>query len=205
MKTGKVIISSCEITVEVGKKVDVSFYSHGSVDRHGNCETENFVTSGAYFEHSYERTFIEIHVDKIRGSHDTQTGEVTFNNGVRAPFNDKVLRDAFVGTIIWDAKEPNCSATVSQIYLGKAEVHYHRATLEGKGKGSTLHAALSDHDPLNAVVMVKSGNQFAGLVLQQPLHLCDRRCYSTQIQGIAVCLLRDQEQPLPRTAFKSFF
>ena len=205
MKTGKVIISGREIAVEVGKKVDVSFYSHGSVDRNGNCETEDFVSGGAYFEHSYERTFIEIHVDKIRGSHDTQTGEVTFNNGVRAPFNDEVLRDAFVGTIVWDAKEPNCSATVSQIYLGKAEVHYHRATLEGNGKGSALHAALSDHDPLNAVVMVKSGSQFAGLVLQQPLHLCDRRCYSTHIQGIAVCLLRDQEQPLPRTAFKSSF
>ncbi len=205
MKTGKVIISGREITVEVGKKVDVSFYSHGSVDRHGNCETENFVSGGAYFKHSYERTFIKIHVDKIRGSHDTQTEEVTFNNNVRAPFNDKVLRDAFVGTIVWDAMEPNCSATVSQIYLGKAEVHYHRATLEGKGKGSALHAALSDHDPLNAVIMVKSGSQFAGLVLQQPLHLCDRRCYSTHIQGIAVRLLRNQEQPLPRTAFKSSF
>ncbi len=83
-------------------------------------------------------------MDKIRGSHDTQTGKVTFNNGVRlrAPFKDEVLRDAFVGTIVWDAKEPNCSATVSQIYLGKAEVHYHRATLEAKGKGNALHAAL---------------------------------------------------------------
>ncbi len=86
-----------------------------------------------------------------------------------------------------------------------AEVHYHRATLEAMGKGSALHAAISDPDPLNAVVMVKSGSQFAGLVLQQPLHFCDRRCYSTHIQGIAVCLLRDQEQPLPRKAFKSSF
>ncbi len=65
MKTVKVVISGSEITVEVGKKVNVSFFSHGSVDRHGNCETENFVSGGAYFEHSYERTFIGIHVDKI--------------------------------------------------------------------------------------------------------------------------------------------
>ncbi len=100
MKTGKVVISGREITVEVGKKVDISFYFHGSVDCHRNCETENFVSGGAYFEHSYERTFIEIHMDKIRGSHDTQSGEVTFNNGVRAPFNNEVLRDAFVGTIV---------------------------------------------------------------------------------------------------------
>ncbi len=82
------------------ESVDISFYFHGSVDCHRNCETENFVSGRAYFEHSYERTFIEIHMNKIRGSHDTQSGEVTFNNGVRAPFNNEVLRDAFVGTIV---------------------------------------------------------------------------------------------------------
>ncbi len=94
---------------------------------------------------------------------------------------------------------------MSHVYLGKAEIHYHQATLQVKGKAGTLHAALSDHDPPNAIVMVKSGNQYAGLVLQQPLHLCDRCCYSTHIQGVTVCLLRDQEQPIPKTAFKSSF
>ncbi len=205
MTTSKVHIEGKEIEVEVGKKRDFSFFSHGWVDTKGNCETEDFVSGGTYFEDSYERTFVEVHIDRIRGFHDTQTGDVIFNNGVRAPFKDEVLRDAFVGTIVWDAQEPNCSATVSQVYLGKAEIHYHRATLETRSKAGTLHAALSDHDPQNAIVMVKSGAQYAGLVLQQPLHLCDRRCYSTHIQGIAVCLLRDQEQPLPRTAFKSSF
>ena len=130
MKTGKVIISGREITVEAGEKADVVFHSYGSVDRNGNCETENFVSGGAYFDHSNEHTYIEIHVYKIRGFHDTQTRDVTFNNRIRAPFNDKMLRDAFVGTIMWDAKEPNCSTTVSQVYLGKAKVHHHRVTLE---------------------------------------------------------------------------
>ncbi len=69
----------------------------------------------------------------------------------------------------------------------------------------TLHAALTDHDLLNAIVMVMSGSQYDGLVLQHSLPLCDRRCYSTHIQGITVCLLCDQEQHFPKTAFKSSF
>ena len=88
------------------------------MDRQGNCITKKFVSGGAHFENfenSYERTIIEFHVDKIQGSNDTQTWEVTLNNGIRVPFNDEVVREAFVGTIVWDAKEPNCSATISQL------------------------------------------------------------------------------------------
>ncbi len=68
MKTGKVSISGKEIDVEVGQKRDFSFYSHGWVDKEGNCGTENFVSGEAYFEDSYERTFVNVHIDKIRAS-----------------------------------------------------------------------------------------------------------------------------------------
>ena len=130
----------------------------------------------------------------VRGTHDTFAGTITFANGIKANFRDQVLRDAFEGTIVWSHKEPNCSATVSQVYLGPASVHY-RKPPTGQAKPQ----------PQGAIVMIQREEQYAGLVLQDPIGVCGRHCHKSHVSGVVACLLKAREEPLPQAAFKPGF
>ncbi len=190
----EITIEGRRYAVEKGVKKTESFFSRGHVDGEGNCKTADFVSGGLQFYDSYERTSLTILVRVIRGNYDMYSESVTFANGVRARYQDEILRDAFEGTIVWSARQPNCTETVSQVYLGVGEVHF-RTGAKGPLK------------PQGAIVMIgaERQQQYAGLALQGPTLLCGRHCFKTHIKGIAACLLRHGEEAIPSTSFKSTF
>ncbi len=129
----------------------------------------------------------------VRGTYDMSSESVVFANGIRARYQDEILRDAFEGTIVWAARTPNCTETVSQVYLGPGEVHFQT------GAKGPLKAQ-------GAIIMIgaEKQQQYAGLALQGPT-LCGRHCFKTHIKGIAACVLRHGEEAIPSTFFKSTF
>ncbi len=190
--TGVAKVDGRAFNATLGVRLDASYFSHGKVDENGNCETESFMSGNLWFDKSYEKTKLQITLRRIRGTADTSTGAVSFHNGLQGRWKDEVLRDAFEGTIVWEAKDPPCDATVSEIYLGRAAIH--RRNGAGNVRG--------------AVVMVaggQRGDQYAGLVVKQPTSLCGAHCYQTQIASVQVCILREGDAPLPPHTFKASF
>lgn len=190
VKEGIIPVDNKRYKIEVGTTKDIRFYSKGSRDDAGNCEYASFYSGGVQFHKSYEETVLEALVEPIHGTADLSTNTLKFPNGLMANFKDQILRDDIEGMIVWDSTPPTCQETVSEVYYGKAEVH---RKLDQRNK--------------DAIIMIanEGSNQYAGLVLREAQSTCKTHCYSTQIRGLVVCLLRSQDEPLPRTSFKSHF
>lgn len=179
---------------ERGVPITHRFFSHGSLSHDHYCITvPQFYSEGKIYEDSYEETILDVHLKVVRGTVDTSRGIVVFSNGIRAQYQDGVLRDEIEGTMVWNASTPECESTVSEVYYGPVTVH----------RRNFPDTALLNQ----AIVMVADpGNhRFAGLVLRKPIQVCHIRCYSSQAQGLVVCLMREGDDPLPRYSFKSHF
>lgn len=192
VQKGYIIIEKRKYEVQVGTSQQFNFFSHGSVNN-GKCETEDFLSEGMVFYASYEKVHLDITIDVIRGYVNTADNLVTFegrHSGLITRYMDGVVRDHFAGTIVWNATIPKCHETVSQVYLGDAQLH--------KRKGG---------DALESVVMVQNEEtmQYAGLVLREPQSVCQVHCYSTQAKGLMVCLLREMDAAIPEASFRSSF
>ena len=165
------------------------FFSHGSSNEHGyiSC-AENFVSGNVVMKHAYEQTLIEVLVEEIFGTTREDEGTVTFL-GVKHVSRDHTLFDAVEGRITWNSSETNCMTSVSQAYLGRADVHQD-ATKEGM---------------LGAIVMIRNveEGQFAGLQLRAVKFHCTKKCYTTQIPGLVVCLFPDNVAVATNYRFRS--
>ena len=170
-----------------------SYYSHGKVATSGyyanRCETTAFYRGDKYFDNHYEITKRKVTIKNITGSVDLAEGQVTFQNGLRAPVGQLVMQDEFEGTIVWDKKEHHCEEEISLVYQGQAEVHRRR------DRGDSWKDAL---------LMVKDQNrqQFAGFVLQSEKVKCNQKCHTTQLRGLLVCLYNAWENPPTDLKFK---
>lgn len=185
--TGDLKIDGRDYTVKVGERHQFNFYAYGGLDRDGNCVYGTFRAHGEDYQYSSLQVILEVHVQEIRGTHDGLT--LTLSNGLAAPLRDMVLNDVVEGTIVWKVRDPKCEDTVSQLYLGKAEVHQ-------KANGET-----------GAIIMIKDSTtqQYAGLILKEKAGICGSECHATQIKGVAVCLLREMDEPIPERNFKDHF
>ena len=186
----RVTVEGQEFNAYLGMKTQFTYFSHGTVDITGNCQTANFVTNGILYENSYEETFIVVYLKKLYGIADLSSGLVKFNNGLRARYQEAVLRDTEEGTVVWSVEIRNCTDTVSEVYNGNATLHRYIPD-----KGSLLES----------IVMISNDEtrQYAGLVLRNEVRSCSARCYGTQIKGIIVCLYREREvKPLPSLVFQ---
>ena len=164
------------------------FYSQGSLDNEMNCyHVSGFKSGEHYFTKSYEETLVEITIKVIRGTADTATGQVLFQNNIRANYKDEVARDVLEGTMVWVAEEPECQDTVSELYQGLSLLYRRR-----------------EENLLESIIIVRNNatDQFAGLVLKAVTSLCRVRCYETQVKGLFVCPFREGDEPLPPRAFK---
>ena len=182
VEQGRMTVNDRIYNVTIGEQHTYAFYSHGSVDAKGVCIVEDFQSHGVWYEESYAHTTTTILVQVIRGTADLVEGMVTFANGLEAPYKDRLLVDAFEGTIVWTEEVPNCEQTVSQIYIGESKLHRRRESKTAVGS--------------IVVVEDEAKGQYAGLVLKAPRSVCGDHCYATHIRGIAVCLLRAMDSPV---------
>ena len=189
--TGKYALDGRTFDVEEGTQASYTYYTHGFVDSEGNCRTEPlFKSGGVVYYDSFEQTVAHIELRSMPGMADAGDQSVIFDNGLRAKYPDGVLRDAHIGTLVWEPVDPSCEDTASEIYLGPGLLH--------RVKGDSM---------LDSLVMVanETSGQYAGLILRQPQSICRVRCFSTQNKGLTVCLLREHDEPVPKAAFKEHF
>ena len=198
IRTGKVSVHGITYTVEKGVQLKKSFYSHGNVEENGRCDVANFMTAGILFSSSYERTTVKIMIKVIRGVQDWTRQTVTFSNGVKHRLMDGIVRDAYEGTIIWTPREPECSETVSEIYLGQAAIHR-------RSNSTSLQGSIMMVNSASKTATSKHRKQYAGLILKEATSTCGTHCYTTQIDGVLACILREGDSPLPPATFKDNF
>ena len=168
------------------------FFSKGFLDDEMDCTpVTGFESGGRWFVRSTEETVLEITLTTVRGTADTATGEVVFTNGIRANYKDLVVRDALEGTMVWQAEEPGCEDTVSEVFNGITDLH--RLSNAPNLQGS--------------IILVRNNDtaQFAGLVLKAIATTCGVRCFTTQVKGLIVCPYREGDEPLPKASFKAHF
>jgi hypothetical protein len=180
------------IDIELGRQEKHHFYSHGGLDRHGYCQRDDFVSEGMVFKQAYQLVILKVMVRNVRGVLDVSRGTVRFEGGLTAVYRDQVLRDAFVGTIVWDMIDHNCTETVSEIYYGPAVLREKRA---------------EPPSLMEAIVMVEDNttNRYAGLILKEAVRICELNCFGTQVTGLVVCLQRDLKGLLPKFSFRPAF
>ena len=179
MTTGKYKHQWKTFDVEPGVRHSLSFFSVGGTDKYGYCYgPKTFITAGIDFQYAYEQTLLEVYIGKIAGvAHETD-GTVRFRE-LEADYEDGTVADAFEGRIYWEVQEADCTGTTSQVYLGPAQ----------------LHARKERNGLKDAIVMVQQEEtqQYAGFLLQGPRGHCGRPCHKTQVKGLVVCLLQDEE------------
>jgi hypothetical protein len=126
-----------------------------------------------------ENTHYEVTITSIPGLWDQATGAVTFPEGQRGLYRDKLAtqdrqttRDtpsSNEGTIVWTTGTgENCSPTSSPTYEGAASIHRR-----------------SRHSTVGAVITYQTGSptRTLGHILGPPVPDCDKDCYSTQMPG----------------------
>jgi len=189
--TGLLTLQKRTYKVKVGTQTVINEFSHGRVLPNGHCETTTFISEDQIFTNSYEMVMIHIDIGKLRGIIDAADNSVRFSNGLKANSNDEVIRDDYEGIIVWHRPQPNCSDSISGIYIGNVTMHY-------INDANTI---------LGSLVMLTSPevHQYAGLILTAPRTLCSAHCYQTNIKGIVVCLLREHDLPVLQGTFRNNF
>lgn len=174
----------------------VTWFEYGSVRDNGRCEADSFTYGGVSYNSGYKQNSMEITIERIQGTHDPTTGEVHFNNGLIAPAVDRALIDEIKGTMAWDTVEAiDCEEMISGIYAGLAQIY----------RRTEAHV-----DPYEgAVVLIEvekvEKQRFAGLELTGQFMVCNRRCYSTHILDLHLCLLTGSQYATQSAPFRIGF
>jgi len=178
-----------QVKITPGSVNGLNIFSHGRADGEGyhKC-SENFWSGRVHMKDAYEQTMLEVLVEDVYGSKKDDEGTVTFL-GVRHLAEDGTFFDTVEGMVVWNSSRTDAQTSTSQAYLGLADLHK-----------DTTRAGL-----LGAIVMVENEEegQFAGLQLRANVIHCARKCHTTQIPGLTVCLYADDEEVPAGYQFRS--
>ena len=159
---------------------------HGYLHPDGKCETGSFTVNGIYFANSYEQRTMTVTIKKVDGIMDEASGQALLLDRIRTPYDKKSFQDSIHGTVIWKTTQPKCVQSVSEIYLGPANLHRHR--------NSTVGSFI--------VLANNRTQQFGGFLLKKETSVCKTQAFETQIRNIVIRVLRKGDAALPHTGFK---
>ena len=164
------------ISFRMGELREEEWYSHGSLDRLGNCEYEKTIVSeGLTYAWSFQNIKVRFMAQEIRGQHDVISNQVTFPlMEITAHYDTWAFTDHKAGTVIWLSSPYDCHQAVSQVYKDAAWAY----------KYTKNHGRME-----NAIILINStnSNQYAGLVIKATTQICSESCYTTHIHGLVVC------------------
>jgi hypothetical protein len=184
VSTGQLIIDGRAHEVKPGQELNTRFFSQGGVDDYGGCTTADIkATDGTTYSGFFEETILRIKIERIPGQVHVSTGKVVFANGAVAHAKEEFARDPAFGTMIWRDVRPPCKETVMTVYVGQVSLHHRKKTTTGV-QGTIL---MLDNEETQ---------QSTALVLMQDTWICDRTCSTTSIQGIIVCRLGHDQDPV---------
>ena len=180
---GTLVIQGRAIQVDLGRKSREAFYSHGGVQPDGTCETISFTTAGKRYRAAYELTAIDTKVEALQGKVDLSRGTITFDGGVTTLLYELSAEDGDQGTMVWPAQGPPCKEVVREAYYGQGRIH--QASRRRKSSQGSVITTITGG----------AGEQ-AMLILQDQQEVCGKLCYSTQVEGVAVCLMAELKAPV---------
>ena len=159
-----------------GRKTSHTFFSHGGTGDATCIYGSPRDLSGRVHKQAYEETILVISLFSFTAEVDAASGDIRFPSGLMAPFAAGVAQDAREGTLLWDPTPPDCAATVSELYSGRATIR-RKTDMHGREQ--------------NAIIMVANNEteQFAGFMITGPQQLCGRNCMATSTAGITICPL----------------
>ena len=177
-------------TLDHGDKYSTS-YPRGNLDHDHYCETESFTYNGVSFSSHYVEQVARTTRASITGTYNAASGTVTFGN-VAVPFAQGYLQDVTMGTITWNTTNVQCKSTTDIIYKGNATKHSPTDTTTG------------------GITIITIGNsntkQYGAFTLKQPIPLCGKACFATQLEDFTICFTDTPEthfgtDPLPTLDF----
>ena len=185
VKDKRMYYEAQEIPIKIGRPTIQSFYAHGRVETNGACKTEDFIAGGISFKKSYEKKTVSVTVTSTKGTVN-QNNAAVFTNGLRAPYQDMVIRDDKIGTMVWEVDTPKCHQSISEIYLGEAKLFVH------------------SNSSTNSIVLLSDNatSQYGGFLLKGTRSLCDVHVHTTQVPNLVILTLRPGDSPIPHSSFK---
>jgi hypothetical protein len=148
---------------------------------------EEFYSGPYYFTSAYEESFVEIHVSGTQGILDRSTGVISFDNGLRADFEDGRLEDGHHGLVVWRRERPSvCDLQLSNFWTGRAQIHPLRKAARSARVTRKGTIVLVGHDSPN-------GGENFGLLLGKPIRVCGKLCHEiASLGGFVACFYRDE-------------
>ena len=170
--------------IPLHQKVLKQYYSKGSVNSDGSCQTEDFVSNGQLYQNSYEKTELAITAAKFHGQLDVESGQIVFDT-IRTEFVHGQLYDPTVGLLVWNATEPRCHEESSTLYHGAAEFYRQKNASTGV---LVLHNEKTE--------------QYGGFLMGDYVELCGSTIHTTQIPGVLVKVLARGALPIYNSDYK---
>ena len=183
--SGKLSYEGQTVSVLPDEPKTFGYYRRGWVKPTGACSTEDFTLAGIHFRSSVELRTLRLSITTTRGVVN-EGGTVVFQNGLRGPYQDSLIRDSKAGTMVWTLEDPKCHQRISEIYLGEATMFRHR------------------NSSVDSIVLLADNktNQFGGFLLKGTKSLCKQHVYTTQIPNLVVNTMRSGDSPIAHSAFK---
>ena len=174
-----------EFKVHLFSTTYVSWYSEGTIDEDNRCFPNNYQRNGVEYVSSVEISIGKLVVTPHKGTFNPHTGRVVFKNGLVTNYKDSVVRDNRYGMLVWEAKEVDCRAKLSNVYSGPAKLY--------KRKVNRLH------DPqANDLILIENeeDQRFAGFLIKNMGKACDVPVLTTQLPDIQLLVIRPGEREL---------
>jgi hypothetical protein len=179
--TKKFVFENRKIAVPNAAAVTETYYSHGSRDGSGNCETDSWWRNNVQHKKSLEQTVFRIQAQKRTATASLADNTIVFRNSLQGDYRDGNIQDASEGTMVWEVAESNCTQDVSSVYYGKAQVHQPK---QGSGK------------PTLVLIEEPAEQRAVGLILGKPCTVCGTQAFRTQIRGLSLVLMRPRDTKL---------
>ena len=198
-ETGKLRFRGNQYTIKRGVSYHERIFSRGGLDEMDNCLVETWTEHGRVWKNSYEEVSRTIEVHEILGTYDEGTGTIKLEEGLVVVGKEEFFHDAHQGSLAWRLDKDACRRAHSEIYHGMAVVREKKQTpLPQNHPHSNLGA---EHQLRGTLVLAtQAGKDTAmGFKLHQPIQICERQCWSTQLDGILTCLLQTLDAKLNLT------
>ncbi len=156
--------------------------AHGRNDVSGSCKGAAFNVGGTHFNSHYDEISAKFMVTELEGIYKEYDDEVVFPTiGVRAQYSKRSVFDAEEGALSWEKLEydlKSCLANSFEVYEGNVTWH------EPKNRKLNKPIVMIDGGESKGP---GRGKQYAGFIITGEKQVCNKPCYTTQVENMVIC------------------
>ena len=180
-----------------------TLYLNGGLTADDTCVTETWEQYGRTWSSSYQYAVRDIRVDEVMASYNEDSRTLKLPSGLvlNATEAKGHAMDATEGSLVWSLDTDECRRANTEIFHGRVLVQEKEARStsgppdftgpqgDTDGAGDLEGALVLAHNPEKTTAI--------GLRIKGAARTCGRQCYNTQLEGVAVCFLKDLDERLP--------